>query len=174
MTDGHRIRMATAEEETLLAETVRRSFRDVAERFGLTPENCPRHPSNCTADWIQEDLCRGAVYFLVECGGNAVGCAALEKAADRICYLERLSVLPAYRRRGCGAALVDRILQEARSLGAREVHIGIIADQKELQSWYERQGFVAGDTRVFAHLPFRVRFLSCPLEGPSASKRRLL
>ena len=43
-----------------------RAFRGVAERFGLTDENCPRHASNCTADWIEKDMDRGVTYFVLE------------------------------------------------------------------------------------------------------------
>lgn len=37
----------------VLAETIRRSFQDVALRFDLTQENASRHPSNCTEDWVE-------------------------------------------------------------------------------------------------------------------------
>jgi len=36
-------------------DLIRRSFRDVAERFHLTRENCPRHLSNCGVDWVERD-----------------------------------------------------------------------------------------------------------------------
>jgi len=42
----YRIRPCTREDTAVLAETIRGAFRDVAERFDLTEENCPRHPSN--------------------------------------------------------------------------------------------------------------------------------
>ena len=54
-----KIRTCTKEDAQVLAETVRMSFLDVAERFALTQENAPRHSSNCTEDWIQKDRDRG-------------------------------------------------------------------------------------------------------------------
>ena len=54
------IRKCTREDVGILAETIRGSFRDVAERFGLTEQNCPRHPSNCRTDWVEKDMDRGS------------------------------------------------------------------------------------------------------------------
>ena len=39
------IRQATVTDIATLSKIIRLSFRDVADRFGLTPENCPKHPT---------------------------------------------------------------------------------------------------------------------------------
>jgi diamine N-acetyltransferase len=161
---GSSIRKARSEDTEVLAETIRTSFRDVADRFGLTLENCPRHPSNCTKDWIRHALDQGITYFILEHEGAAAGCAALEHAGEGICYLERLAVLPRHRGQGSGRDLVSRVLSEAQSLGARQVDIGIIADHTELKEWYKKLGFVEGESKVFPHLPFRVLFMTRALD----------
>jgi GNAT superfamily N-acetyltransferase len=158
------IRRADSGDIPLLTGIIRRSFQTVAERFGLTPENCPKHPSNCSVDWIERDLSRGVQYFILENDGNPAGCAAMEHAPGA-CYLERLAVLPEERGKGYGLALVRHILMKAEALGAGEVGIGIIAAQTDLKEWYEKIGFIAGDIRDFPHLPFRVLFMSCPLSA---------
>jgi N-acetylglutamate synthase-like GNAT family acetyltransferase len=154
------IRNASKDDIPLLATVISTSFRDVAERFGLTAENCPKHPSNYTVDWIERDVARGMHYFVLEETDGICGCVALEKAGAEDCYLERLAVLPEKRRRGLGQALVEKVIAEARGLGAARVGIGIIAQQTELKRWYEKLGFIEGDTRTFAHLPFEVMFMS--------------
>jgi ribosomal protein S18 acetylase RimI-like enzyme len=158
------IREAGREDVATLAAVIRTAFRDVAERFGLTRENCPRHPSNCTGDWIQLAFDQGVRYFILEHQGEAAGCAALENAGSGVFYLERLAVFPAHRRRGFGRDLVSRVLAEARAQGGRQVDIGIMADHAELRAWYEKLGFTAGESRDFPHLPFRVLFMSLALE----------
>jgi predicted N-acetyltransferase YhbS len=154
------IRTADLIDIPLLFRLIRESFRDVAERFGLTAENCPKHPSNCMDAWVENDLKRGVVYFILEKGHVAAGCVALEKASPDVCYLERLAVLPRYRNNGFGLALVDHVLSEARRMGVKQVGIGIIAKQAELAAWYEKIGFVAGEIKAFAHLPFMVAFMT--------------
>lgn len=150
-------------EVPVLARLIRISFRDVAERFALTPENCPKHPSNCTDTWIEADLARGVRYFILSQGGEPVGCAGLERPRPSFCYLERLSVLPGWRRRGFGRALAEHVLALAGNGGAERAGIGIIADQTELARWYSGLGFVDTGTKRFGHLPFVVRFMECAL-----------
>jgi GNAT superfamily N-acetyltransferase len=157
-----RIRRAGPADRELLASLIRESHRDVAERFGLTHENCPKHPSNCTAEWIDRDLSRGTVYSILEHEGVPAGCAAVEHASSEACYLERLSVLPAYRHKGFGEALVRDVIRQAMELGANEVGIGIIAGHEQLKRWYAGIGFIQGETREFPHLPFSVTFMRYP------------
>jgi GNAT superfamily N-acetyltransferase len=156
----HHIRDAYSSDVPVLSGLIRDSFRDVAERFGLTPENCPKHPSNCTIEWIDRDLARGVIYYILEYNGVPTGCAALEIAGSDLCYLERLVVLPQNRRSGFGRTLVDHVCSNAQALGAKQIGIGIISDHTELKTWYRKIGFIEGETKVFAHLPFRVTFLT--------------
>ncbi|HYR02442.1 MAG TPA: GNAT family N-acetyltransferase [Syntrophobacteria bacterium] len=159
------IRLATREEAPRLAGIIRAAFRDVAERFGLTAETAPTHPSLCTAAWIEKALDKGVAYYVGEDGASVWGCVALERANPDVCYLERLAVLPEFRRKGLGKSLVDHVLKEAGTLGARRVEIGIIATHRELKDWYFRLGFRAIKTVRFEHLPFAVMFMGRALQG---------
>ncbi len=143
----------------VVAEIIRRSFQDVAERFGLTPENCPKHPSNCIPEWIEKDVERGVFYYLKWDGDVAVGTVAIEQPSAEDCYLERLSVLPTHRKKGFGELLVRHIFQEANSRHVEQVGIAIIAEQNELREWYEKIGFCVTGCKWFEHLPFEVMFM---------------
>ncbi|HUW84802.1 MAG TPA: hypothetical protein VMZ31_18620 [Phycisphaerae bacterium] len=72
------IREAMSGDVELVADLIRRSFADVAVRFGITADSCPTHPSNCTPAWIAEGMGKGARYFVLEDGGRACGCVAME------------------------------------------------------------------------------------------------
>ncbi|MDB4444177.1 hypothetical protein N9174_02435 [bacterium] len=74
------IRKADTRDISLLSGIIRDAFLDVAKRFALTPENCPKHPSNCTDSWIERDFARGVNYYILEGDGTALGCVALERA----------------------------------------------------------------------------------------------
>ena len=159
------IKTASLDDVAILSGLVRDSYCDVAQRFGLTPENCPRHPSNCTDEWIRNDFARGVSFYLLEHNGQPTGCAALERPQPTLGYLERLAVLPSNRHRGFGRRLVDHVFLQARNAGIHKISIGIIAAQKELKNWYQKIGFVKGDTKVFKHLPFSVTFMMYQLPG---------
>ena len=154
------IREANENDTELLSRLIRRSYRNVALRFGLDADNCPKHPSNCTAAWIERDFASDVRYFILEVDGTAIGCSAMEMAQEGSCYLERLCVLPEQRRQGYGRALAEHVMAQARARGADRVGIGIIAEQTELKQWYQKMDFVEGDSKAFDHLPFRVTFLT--------------
>lgn len=159
-----KIRQAGPEEITMLADIIKISFQDVAERFGLTSKTAPRHASNCEPDWIKNDMARGATYFLLEEETQPCGCVACEMMDNSLCYLERLAVLPQKRGRGFGRALINHILNTAKISGAQKVSIGIISAQIELKKWYEKIGFIETHTKKFEHLPFVVSFMSYDLD----------
>jgi GNAT superfamily N-acetyltransferase len=157
------IREADSDDIPLLSGLIRDSFRDVAERFSLTPENCPKHPSNCDPEWIESDFARGVTYYILEHNGTPTGCVALEKASPDLCYLERLAVLEQNRRQGFGRALVDHVFAEAKALGTQQIGIGIIAADTELKFWYQKIGFTEEETKELEHLPFLVTFMTYQL-----------
>lgn len=146
-----------------LAQIIRTSFADVAVRFGLTPQNCPKHPSNCTGEWIQKDLARGVQYFILAADKKDLGCVGVERASETTCYMERLAVLPEFRGKGCGTRLARYAIEQARELGAANVGIGIIAADTGLKGFYASLGFEAGEVKTFDHLPFEVAFMSISL-----------
>lgn len=153
------IRQAQLDDSLLLAGLIRSSFLDVARRFGLTEQNAPRHPSNCTQEWIVTAMGKGVRHYILEREGSACGCAALEQINMEVCYLERLCVLPEFRAQGFGSALVNHVIGFGRGLKADRLEIGIIAADTRLRNWYEHLGFTLTRTAHFAHLPFEVAFL---------------
>lgn len=163
---GHKFSIydATPEDADMLAHVIRESFRDVAKRFLLTPQNCPKHPSNCTSEWIQSDQARGIRYFVLSQEGELIGCVGLEASKNALFYLERLAVLPEWRRKGFGRALVGHALSVAKASGARRIGIGIIADHVELKQWYAKFGFVEVEKKSFPHLPFKVCFMELNID----------
>ena len=163
MPHAGRIRAAVRDDIPMLAKLIREANRDVAERFHLTPENAPKHTSNCQNDWIETAMDKGVAFYVLECEQVPCGCVAMEHAKPELCYLERLAVLPRYRRRGFGEALVRHVFHEAHQRQIQRVEIGTIAEHVELTRWYEKLGFTLKETRAFPHLPFQVAFLGIDL-----------
>ena len=153
------IKEAGKSDISILPDILRKSFADVAKKFNLTVENCPRSPAFCTAQRIEDEFAKGLRYFILENDGRMCGCVALEKASDEIFYLERLAVLPEHRGKGLGTALVNHVFGQVKETGAVRVEIGIISKDMELKSWYKRFGFIPKGTRKYHHLPFVVEFM---------------
>jgi len=165
------IREANEADVGTLVTLLRESFRDVAERFELTVENCPKNLAFCTDQRIRADIERGLSYYILEQDGEPCGCVALEKASSDVCYLERLAVLPEHRRKGYGKMLVEHIFDEAAGNGSQRVEIGIIAEDTKLRNWYGKFGFVPKSTKTFDHLPFVVAFMSAEIGDRNKTER---
>jgi len=153
------IRKASDGESVMLASLIRKSFRDVAEKFDLDSRNCPSHPSNCTEEWVKSDIEKGKIYFVAETE-TPVGCVVYDKIDDEVCQLGRLAVLPDFRMKGIGARLVQAVEIEAKNSGLEKVDIGIIAAHTSLKQWYLKLGYAEVKKARFSQLPFEVLFMS--------------
>ena len=155
-----KIRPMNADETSLAADMLRRSFAEVAERYGLTVENCPKSPAFHTPERVMDDQTRGAAYWFLEEDRLVCGCVAMERHNQDVVYLERLAVLPEHRSKGFGKALVEHVLSRAKIDGVVRVEIGVVSENVSLKNWYGRFGFVETGTRRFDHLPFTVAFMA--------------
>src|SRR6185369_4894314 len=63
---------------------------------------------------------RGRLYLLMQDGLHA-GCGALRPFQDDIAELKRLYIRPAFRKRGFGRLISQRLLADARQIGYRAV-----------------------------------------------------
>jgi len=153
------IRKAKKADIDVLVTLLRISFRDVAERFELTVENCPKFLAFCTNKRIESDFAKGVTYFILEMDGRPCGCVALERAKPDVCYLMRLAVLPGHRGKNYGKMLVHHIFGRARKTGIHRVEIAMISRDTKLKSWYKKLGFIQKGTKKYDHLPFTVAFM---------------
>jgi GNAT superfamily N-acetyltransferase len=153
------IRDAIKADKDILIALIRDSFRDVAEKFALTVENCPKFGGFNAKKRVEADFEKGFPYYILEENGRACGCVALEKAGSEMCYLGKLAVLPEYRNKGFGRALVNHLFKQAKKNGVRRVEIALISKHRKLKKWYKKFGFVQFRTKKFDHLPFIVAFM---------------
>lgn len=88
--------------------------------------------------------------LVAEVGEQVVGFAHVLQVGG-LAHLEQLSVLPEHQRRGLGATLVRRVLQEAARRGYREVSLATYADVLWNGPFYARLGFVEAVPRTDFH-----------------------
>lgn len=155
-----RIRRVTdAAELSLCARVIRTSFATVADTFGLTRENCPGHTAFITEQQLQKRFAAGEQMYICLFSDQPAGFFALCPRVDGWVELENLAVLPPYRHRGVGGAMLVFAAETAKEkLGAQQLTIGIMDENVPLRCWYEKHGFVCAGRRRFVHLPFIVSF----------------
>jgi N-acetylglutamate synthase-like GNAT family acetyltransferase len=157
------IQQAGFSDADILAFIISQANKEIADQYGLTLKNSPKHPSFYTKDRVLSDMERGEVYFLCQKGGANIGCVAFEQPQPGSSYLNRLAVLPEYRHKGVGEKLVKHVLEHSISKNIKTVSIGIIAKHTVLKNWYLKFGFIEGETKMFDHLPFEVTFMTYEL-----------
>ncbi len=155
---------ATLEDAQVIAEIISISNKSVAKQFGITKSNNPKHPSFYNENWVLSDFERGEKYFLYSIAGKAVGCVAFEQPSAQVGYLNRLSVIPASRRKGIGEELTKFVFNYGKGMGVSEISIGIIAKHIALKNWYKKLGFVENGMKEFSHLPFDVLFMKYEIQ----------
>ncbi|KGE03501.1 GNAT family N-acetyltransferase [Pseudohaliea rubra] len=111
-------------------------------------------------EWDGRD--RDALHVIARDRGEAVACGRL--LADG--KIGRMAVLPAWRGRGVGAAVLAALIEEARQRGLRRVYLHA---QAHAEGFYASRGFAAeGERFEEAGIPhvamaLTIDFLDCPV-----------
>lgn len=128
------LREATDDEVPILLAVLQAAFEQYRGR--LVP---PSGVHGETLETIRQKLKTGsAVLALVD--DEVAGCVFYQQQASHM-YLGRLSVLPKYRRRGVGQALIDYVEAQARMLKLPRVQIGVRVQLSDIRAYYERLGY---------------------------------
>jgi len=80
--------------------------------------------------------------LLAEYEGKLAACVALHKLDSRICEMKRLYLRPAFRGKGLGRALAERIITEAREMGYLRMRLDTVEPvMKDAVAMYRKLGF---------------------------------
>ena len=80
--------------------------------------------------------------LLANCHGQLAGCIALRPLEPRICEMKRLYARPAFRGKGVGRRLVDRIIADARVIGYESMRLDtVVQEMQDAVALYRRRGF---------------------------------
>jgi GNAT superfamily N-acetyltransferase len=93
-----------------------------------------------TVEDVQRAISAGRVLVAVE-GTEAVGTVRYDLKPDCL-YMGRLAVLPAYRKNGVGAALMDYIEKLAPTLGRTRIQLATRESLPGNLRFYERLGYM--------------------------------
>lgn len=138
---------------------IHKSFQTVAEEFGLTKENCPRHSSFMPLSFLETQMGWGWHMFGLYAGKKIIGYMSLSKEFEGAYELHNLAILPEYRHRGFGTLMLDHAKKVVTELGGSCIKLGMIEESTVLKNWYMSNGFEHIGTKKFNHLPFTSGYL---------------
>jgi len=81
------------------------------------------------------------VMFIALKGEDAAGCVAVKSLGEGRCEMKRLFVRPAYRRRGLGRELAEKVIAEAAGKGYSAMRLDTLSRLKEAMNLYLSLGF---------------------------------
>ena len=155
------IRPVRREDIPSCVRVIRRSHHTVADQFGFTAENAPRYVAFATDDkrllWHMDSEHR--LMYLEEEDGVVRGYYSLLLKNDGECELGNLSVLPEYRHRGIGTALLEHAVNTAREQNRTIMRLSIVEENTVLRKWYERNGAVHTGTEKYDFFPFTCGYM---------------
>ena len=134
---GMQIRQASTDNEIAIARTL---FQEYAAWLGV----------DLAFQGFGEELAvlpgvysppRGRLLLASEKGETA-GCIALRPVAELACEMKRLFVRPAFRGRGVGKMLAERVVEEARMIGYASMKLDTLPSMGAARRLYEALGFV--------------------------------
>ena len=165
------IRQINKDELPLCLNFIHLCFSTVAEKFGLTRENCPGHNAFMPMEKLENFWNWGFImYGLFEPNQNGenelVGYFSLSKDPEKkdTWMLHNLCVKPELRKQGYGKKLLDSAKEKVRKLGGKILFLDFINDYTELKEWYLKNGFEFKGTVKYEHLPFTVGYAECKLK----------
>jgi ribosomal-protein-alanine N-acetyltransferase len=87
-----------------------------------------------------------AVYIVIEVEGKIIGYCGAWIVIDEA-HITNVAILPEYRGRKLGEALMEKMISVARSMGARSMTLEVRVTNNIAQSLYQKLGFQKGGIR---------------------------
>ncbi len=91
--------------------------------------------------------------LLALAAGNAAGCVALRKQADKVCEMKRLYVRPPYHGRGIGRQLALAVISRARDAGYTKMVLDTLDTLQPAMRLYTQLGFKKRSPYYYNPLP---------------------
>jgi ribosomal protein S18 acetylase RimI-like enzyme len=155
------IQVSPEDSLTTIVEVLNKSHGTVAKEYGFTKENNPSNNAFIDEPTLRNQLNSGITLYSILEKEKCVGCIAIElsKSKPETFYIEKVSVIPSFRRKGIGKQLIDFTILKIEEMGGKNISIGLIDSNLILKKWYLVLGFVEAGKKDFPHLPFTVCFM---------------
>lgn len=153
------IKKVTKQQLPECLDLIHKSFETVANDFGLTIENCPKHTAFIPLYYLESQMEWGWNMFGMFDDDKIIGYMSISKCDDDIYELHNLAVSPEYRHKNYGSKMIEHAKEVVKALGGSKIKIGIIDESKILKDWYISHGFSYIGNKKFDHLPFTSGYL---------------
>jgi GNAT superfamily N-acetyltransferase len=153
------VRDARGDEVRSIVQMIRFMVADMASYGGHAPTTNDAALENLAAAIGDELKGNNAKYLIAESAdGNSVGLAAAKLitlegvfAPKKTLHISVVYVVPQFRRAGIGSALVAKLLDWGRTIGAEQCDLNVLT-KNPARSLYEKHGFEAIEVKMVCSL----------------------
>ena len=141
---------------------IKKSFQTVADEFGFTIENAPRFTAFATTverSFYQLEYEHRLMMAYFSDEGKILGYYSIQFLENNECELNNLCVLPEFRHKKIGEALLEDAVARANSKNCTKMKIGIVEENTVLRCWYEKQGFIHTHCEKYDFFPFTCGYM---------------
>lgn len=140
-------------------ETIKNSFKTVANEFNITKENAPKYVAFSTdSEKLEKQFDDGRLMYAYFSKDKIIGFYSLVLNKNE-CEINNLCVLPKYRHCNIGENLLEHAFEKAKESGCKKVKISIIEENTQLKKWYEKHGFKTTYTQKYDFFPFTCGYM---------------
>ena len=158
------IKEISKNEFTECVNVIKKSFQTVADEFGFTIENAPRFTAFATTEerlFYQLEIEHRLLvaYYDDDGDGRILGYYSLMFLENSECELSNLCVLPEFRHKKIGEALLEDAMSRVRKKECKKMKLGIVEENKRIRAWYEKHGFTHTHTVKYDYFPFTCGYM---------------
>ena len=127
---------------------------DLATLLGLSKEAVENKKREYLTSEV-EKLCSDShgVYYLIELEGAIIGMGALHQIREKAGEIKRMYIRPAYRGKGYGRTLLQRLLQKAKEFGYNSIYLDSARFMTTAHKLYRSFGFIECDEYPETEIP---------------------
>lgn len=115
------------------------AFKEVADRFKL--HQIVYYPVNFTEQKIQQEMQKGKIAIVFD-GSKPIATQTRQPKLNRICFLDHLSVIPSYQKKGISKQLFDYQHKKLKEEGFLYAEAYVIKEEhKKILNYYKRLGY---------------------------------
>ncbi len=153
------IRKVEKENLSECTQLIKQAFLTVAQEFSITESNAPGYVAfSVHENKLLQQFNEGRKMYAYFDDNKMIGFYSLV-FFDEECELNNLCVLPAYRHKCVGKALLLHSFKIAKLKGCKKINISIVEENKMLRDWYIKFGFVPLYTKKFDFFPFTCGYM---------------
>jgi GNAT superfamily N-acetyltransferase len=140
----------------LMVDYLTWAIERLAQECGV--DEPPTHPSLVRDGLVNYRPPIGRL-ILAECEGQPVGVGAIRRLRPGVVEVKRMYVAPGWRDLHVGSAILDRLLDQAREMGATTVLLDTCRFMTDAQRLYRSRGFVERSPYDGTEIPPRLQHL---------------